>query len=148
MGTIWTGSCGDWNRRVFKRKLEFVMAALIVYSGKIYIRIHRQYQQIYTNLQRFGGSNILKIFLRNTIIFIQKGCKSHSKNIYNVKNIYILNKYCSLKKIISRITVFTTINYNNRKCFFHSILELFLKNHMTLKTGCWKFSFALQEIAL
>jgi len=25
-----------------------------------------------------------------------------------------------------------------------SILEWFLKDHVTLKTGCWKFSFASQ----
>ncbi len=47
-------------------------------------------------------------------------------------------------KIWSSVTVF--IIDNKKKSFQISIFESFLKDHVTLKTGCWKLSFAIKVL--
>ncbi len=89
-----------------------------------------------SNLKGAGArdSFISFLFFKN-YYFIQQGCiltvnhQCHSKDIYNVKNTSIL------KKIYIYISSTTIFNIDtNKKCFF-SILEGFLKDHVTLKTG-------------
>ncbi len=85
-----------------------------------------------------------KTISQKLIILFSKDIKlieSDSKNIYNVtKNLFQINavllNFLFIKESWKK-SVFN-IDNNNNKCFFQhqiSILEWFLKDHVTLKTG-------------
>ncbi len=79
--------------------------------------------QIYTTVQKFGVSTILDLWIKINTYILQrcnKWIKKDSKDIYNV-----------------RTYLFFVLD-NNKECFLMQqigILELYLKDHVTLKTG-------------
>jgi len=99
----------------------------------------------FCNIQKFGVSKNLFCIFENT--FIHQGwvklIKSYSKDIINVRKDYILNKCCSSELSIHRRIFWgkkwytTVFNIENNNLFFEhkiSLLEWFLKDHVTLKT--------------